>query len=439
MTRLYPAYRDSGVEWLGEVPSDWEVRPIKAAFQIVGGTTPKSEVPDHWDGTINWVTPADLSNLSSRYIYESGRKITESGLASCGTTIVPPNSIVLSVRAPIGSLAIAANEVCTNQGCKALVPDARTHTVFYFFVLDAARAALNNLGRGSTFLELSGDQLASFRVPLPPLAEQTVIAAFLDREMAKIDALVEEQRRLIDLLREKRQAVISHAVTRGLNPDAKLKPSGVDWLGDVPEGWEIDRFGRLIAISEGQVDPREEPYASMVLIAPNHVESGTGRLFTLETAAEQSAESGKYMFEQGAVIYSKIRPALAKVAIAPVAGLCSADMYPLTSRGKLQQDYLAWLLLSPGFTAWAVLESDRVAMPKINREKLNELRLPVPSLAEQEAIVDFIVEKTASFDQLSEQAEAAIALLQERRAALISAAVTGKIDVRHLVAEAEVA
>lgn len=244
--------------------------------------------------------------------------------------------------------------------------------------------------------------------------------------------MIEEQRQLIALLAEKRQTTISHAVTRGLNPDANLKPSGVEWLGDIPEGWEVVRFSRLVSIAEGQVDPELEPYASMILIAPNHIESGTGRLLAIETASEQGAESGKYVFETGAVVYSKIRPALAKVVHSPVAGLCSADMYPLTSRGKLDHGYLTWALLSPGFTAWATMESDRVAMPKINREKLNELMLPVPPLPEQVAIAEHISHETAQLDALTEIASSAITLLQERRSALISAAVTGKIDLRGL-------
>lgn len=168
----------------------------------------------------------------------------------------------------------------------------------------------------------------------------------------------------------------------------------------------------------------------MILIAPNHIESGTGRLLELTTAADQSAESGKYIYEAGAVIYSKIRPALAKVALAPLSGLCSADMYPLTSRGRLDQAYLAWLMLAPSFTAWAIMESDRVAMPKINREKLNELMLPVPPLLEQIIIAEYITNETIKFDELVATANSVITLLKERRAALVSAAVTGKIDVR---------
>jgi type I restriction enzyme, S subunit len=198
------------------------------------------------------------------------------------------------------------------------------------------------------------------------------------------------------------------------------RDSGVEWLGELPKHWGAIKFVRLVKIGEGQVDPRPEAYASMLLIAPNHVEAGTGRLLAQETASEQGADSGKYAFDAGVVVYSKIRPALAKAVIAPTSGLCSADMYPLTCGVKLSPGYLLYTILTSGFTAWATLESDRVAMPKINREKLNELRLPVPPLTEQSAIADFLDRETAKIDALIAEQERLITLLEEKRQAVIS-------------------
>lgn len=167
----------------------------------------------------------------------------------------------------------------------------------------------------------------------------------------------------------------------------------------------------------------------MLLVAPNHIGSGTGRLVAKETATDQGAISGKYLCNAGEVIYSKIRPALAKAVLAPEDCLCSADMYPMTSRGHLQSRYLLLLLLSSQFTAWSVLEADRVAMPKVNRETLNDLRLPVPPPSEQDAIVDYLDRETAQIDAMVTKVETAIERLQEYRAALITATVTGKINV----------
>ena len=268
-------------------------------------------------------------------------------------------------------------------------------------------------------------------LPLPSIEDQQDIARFLDHEVKKIEVLIEEQRRLLELLKEKRQSVISHAVSKGVDPDAPTKDSGVDWIGSIPSHWGIGKFTREVKIAEGQVDPRIEPYSSMLLIGPEHVESRTGRLLNRESAHQQEAESGKYYCVSGDVIYSKIRPALGKVVLAPEDCLCSADMYPLSSRGTVQHQFLYWLLLSDQFITWSVLESDRVAMPKLNRETLSKLKIPVPPLHDQEAISAHLRSIVAKYDTLYSGANAAIGLLQERRSSLVSAAVTGKIDVRN--------
>ena len=241
----YAEYKDSGVAWLGDVPAQWKVAPLKRLFHIVGGSTPKSENSEFWGGDIVWVSPADLSKLDSLKIGDSARKITSEGLASCGTTLVPPGSLVLSTRAPIGSLAIAGVELCTNQGCKALVPKGASKSSFYAYMLIASTEQLNLRGKGTTFLELSADELGAFRIVRPKEEEQSAIAAFLDRETGKIDALIAEQEKLLTLLAEKRQATISHAVTRGLKLNAPMRDSGVPWLSDVPAHWSMTRLRKL--------------------------------------------------------------------------------------------------------------------------------------------------------------------------------------------------
>ncbi|MBP8202607.1 MAG: restriction endonuclease subunit S [Pseudomonas sp.] len=295
---------------------------------------------------------------------------------------------------------------------------------------------------GSKMPRASWDFIGVCELPLPSFDEQQTIARFLDAKTAQIDALVIQKRQLITKLKEKRSALIARTVTSGLPPEAtkaaglepnlEMKDSGVEWLGAIPGHWDIEKFSREVHIAEGQVDPEIEPFASMFLIAPNHIESGTGRLLALETAAEQFAESGKYLCPADAVVYSKIRPALRKVVIAPEQCLCSADMYPLTCKNKLLNPYLYWLLLSDQFSAWSVLEADRVAMPKINRETLNELRLPIPPQYEQLKIVEYLQTETAKVDRMLAKGDAAISSLTEYRQALITSAVTGKIDVRNL-------
>ena len=220
-----------------------------------------------------------------------------------------------------------------------------------------------------------------------------------------------------------------------MNPVAPMKESGVEWLGAVPEHWKVIAFRRVARIEEGQVSPKDERFSGWTLIAPNHIESGTGRILRLETAAEQGAISGKYRVRAGELIYSKIRPALNKVCISDIDCLCSADMYPIQVLEDLLATYLLYVMLSSFFVRLMVDESMRVAMPKINRDTLYACRVAIPPIEEQKLLIHYIGSAVHKYDALTSEAEAAIALLQERRTALISAAVTGKIDVHGLVTD----
>jgi type I restriction enzyme S subunit len=221
----YPKYKASGVEWLGEVPERWLVTPLKRQFTIVSGSTPQSDVQAYWDGEILWATPADLGKGSDLRIRDTLRHITANGLASCGASLVPPSSIVLSTRAPIGSLSIAASSLCTNQGCKSLVPLPGVDSTYFARLLSVSTEQLNVRGKGTTFLELSADALGSFDVPVPPLDEQGAIAEFLGHETTKIDGLLAEQQRLMELLKEKRRG--GHFPRSHQGPEPRRPPEAL--------------------------------------------------------------------------------------------------------------------------------------------------------------------------------------------------------------------
>jgi type I restriction enzyme S subunit len=416
----YPKYKDSGVEWLGEVPEHWSVKRLKHCVRLV---TVKAEERNN---------PVALENIEGW----TGRLIPSEGEYQGEGTAFAENDILFGKLRPYLAkvyLAMQPGEAVGDFHVLRPLSGIGGRFAQYHMLTREFIDIVDGSTYGSKMPRASWEFVGSMPLAVPLPDEQSRVASFLDRETAKIDELVAEQRRLIELLKEKRQAVISHAVTKGLNPHAPMKPSGIEWLGDVPEHWELKRFQRCVDVAEGQVDPEDVTYSGMSLIAPNHIESGTGRLLSLETADDQGAESGKYLCNMGDVVYSKIRPALRKVCIAPEDCLCSADMYPLRSHSGLTNPFLMWLMLSEHFSALAVLESQRVAMPKINRESLKAVVLAIPPSSEQDTIVDFLQEATARFDSLTAEAQRAIDLLQERRTALISAAVTGKIDVRGLI------
>ena len=226
----------------------WESKVLKRSFRVVNGSTPKSGEPENWNGDIPWVTPDDLGKLSGRVLDEPARYITRKGYESCGTQMVGAGSLILSTRAPIGHLAISGTPVCTNQGCRSLVSLYTCSETYFYFQLLATRPVLEAAGRGSTFRELAREDLESVLLSVPPLDEQRAIAAFLDRETAKIDGLVERKERLIQLLQEKRTALITRAVTRGLDPNVPMKDSGVEWLGEIPAHWDVKRIKNVSGV-----------------------------------------------------------------------------------------------------------------------------------------------------------------------------------------------
>lgn len=278
---------------------------------------------------------------------------------------------------------------------------------------------------------IAAGRIESLGVDVPPTSEQCAIADYLDRETARIDTLIKEQQQLIEMLRERRSAAITQAAIYGLD-GAPLTDSGNVYLGDVPAHWTVSRFSREMSVNGGQVDPREDPWAEMVLVAPNHIESGTGRIVGRETAREQGADSGKYLARAGQILYSKIRPSLSKVTVAVEDCLTSADMYAMSSRHDDDHRYLMYFMLARPFHSFVTLASLRVKMPKVNRNELGEAPFLRPPKDEQHRIATFLDNQTAKIDTLIAEAERFIELSKERRAALVTAAVTGQVDVQEM-------
>ena len=252
----YPAYKSSGVEWLGDVPEHWEVRRLKSVVSILNEATPATGNPSYWDGDILWLTPDDLGSLKSIRVKSSGRKITRAGYESCGTSIAPRESIVISTRALIGHVAILDLPACVNQGCRMLTLRNGINAGYIYFLLLSAREELQSLGTGTTFHELSRARLGNFLLTVPPLSEQQAIARFLDHATQRIQRCICAKEKLIQLLEEQKQVIVHQAVTgqvdvRTGQPYPAYKDSGVEWLGKVPEHWEVRRIKSLSVVKRG--------------------------------------------------------------------------------------------------------------------------------------------------------------------------------------------
>ena len=431
----YPAYKPSGVEWIGDVPEHWEVKRLKNAFHVYNGSTPESSKEEFWDGDITWYTPEDLGNNARKNILDSRRKITQGGYANIGATIVPKSSIIISTRAPIGHIAITDVPACTNQGCRSLVPKKNVWLDFHYYYLLISKNNLNSIGKGTTFIELGNQGLEGYLVPLPPFPEQQAIADFLDCETGKIDTLIGKNRRLIALLKEKRMALISRAVTKGLDPTVKMKPSGVEWLGDVPEHWKVKKIRRVATrVQTGNTPPTsEEKYyddGTVPWFGPSSFGEGIFLSEPVKVINKCAVEDGvARLFNAGTVMLVCIGATIGKVSSIKENASCNQQITGVTFRDTLiNTEFITFQLKLLETTIREVAPSATLAI--FDQNKISDLQLALPPLPEQRAIVDFLDKETGTIDALIAKVEKAIEKLKEYRTALISAAVTGKIDVR---------
>ena len=204
--------RDSGISWIGRIPSHWTVRKIKNGFSIVSGATPKSDKPEYWDGDVAWITPADYKT-DDKYVGAGRRNLSDEGYASCGTTIVPTGSVIFSKRAPVGTVAINQVPLCTNQGCLSCIPNVSADSEYFYYAMSVFTEQFELFSSGTTFKEISATAFANFSMVFPPVEEQKMIANHLSLKCSEIDSIRKEKQGLIDDMEKYKRSLIYEAVT----------------------------------------------------------------------------------------------------------------------------------------------------------------------------------------------------------------------------------
>ncbi|HEE4952857.1 TPA: hypothetical protein R7H00_005118 [Klebsiella pneumoniae] len=440
----YPEYKDSGVEWLGLVPKHWDVCGFKRHILRNDGGVWGDE-PSGVDDTM--VLRSTEQTVDGRWIIEQPafRQLSQSEKVSA---LLIENDLVITKSSGsanhIGKTALVTSKLAALQCCYSnFMQRVRTHSSFLpklaWYVMNnrIAREQFNVASNSTIGLaNLNGGMIGQLMVVVPPIAEQQTIVAFLDYETARIDKLIAQQQRLIELLKEKRQAVISHAVTKGLNPDAPMKDSGVEWLGEVPEHWEILKgswLGRLFGseavedadvVLDGDVAFVKVSTLSLDELSPQDPEW----FVSPQTASRVRAKRDFIAFpKRGAAIFTN------KVNIVPYCSVIDPNLMGWEVKKTINTTYLANCLKIRRLDDIA----DVSTVPQINNKHISPQRFPVPPRIEQDEIVERIEEGILLFDKLLLKAGDAILLMQERRTALISSAVTGKIDLRDWVAPTE--
>ena len=438
----YPEYKDSGVEWLGEVPGHWEVRRLKHACHVFPSNVDKKS----HDGE----TPVLLCNYTDVYYNESITADMEFMMATASTdqiakfTLRAGDTIITKDSETADDIAIGAYVPADLPGvicCYHLSmvrPMTDTNGAFVKWLFDSTyvKSCVAVRANGLTRVGLGQYEIDNLELPFPPIDEQTQIAAFLDRETGKIDALIAEQQRLVELLAEKRQAVISHAVTKGLNPNAPMKDSGIEWLGEVPEHWVVGPMKRYWSVTDCKHITAEFVDDGIPLASIREVQS---RWVALENAKCTTEHFYELLIEGGRrplpgdLIFSRNATVgeVAQVSTDHPPFAMGQDVVLLRKLSpEYSSDFLQHVIRSPIIILQLANMMIGSTFKRINVEEIRTIIVPSPPSMEQVDIAAFLGSEVERFDTLTAEANHAIALLQERRSALISAAVTGKIDVR---------
>ena len=441
----YEEYKDSGVEWLEEIPSHWELSKLRYMFSFGRGLTiTKADLLD------TGVPCVSYGEVHSKYAFEIDPKkhylkcVDEGYLQSSSYALLTKGDLVFADTSEdiegSGNFTQLVSDDLVFAGYHTVIarPFDRQCSRFYAYLMDCKeiRTQIRHMVKGVKVFSITQSILKGVEIWLPSLDERETIANFLDHETAQIDTLIDKQQALIQLLKEKRQAVISHAVTKGLNPDAPMKDSGVEWLGDVPEHWKIAKLKWKASTTSGGTpttskyeDYYEDGYIPWIRTTDlNNDKLNETPVMITAKAVRDSACS---LLPKNSVL------------LAMYGGAGSIGKHSLLNFESTINQAVCGVLPSEDFVPdylhrfyefyrpfWMIGAAGTRKDPNIGQDNIKEAKVLIPPLDEQKKVADYLDKMQGHFDSLTESAEKTIQLMQERRTALISAAVTGKIDVR---------
>ena len=419
--------KDSRISWINQIPENWNVEPIKYSYRLIAGATPESTNVDFWDGDIKWITPADFKTKDV-FVMGGSRNLTIEGYKSCSTSILPIGSIVFSKRAPIGTVAITADKLCTNQGCLGLVEKSdRVLNKFYFYVISIYGEVFNLYGSGTTFKEISANTFANIKLPMPPIQEQKHIVNFLDAKCAEIDALTADIQTQIDSLEQYKRSIISEAVTKGLNPDVEMKDSGNQYWGSIPTNWHLSDIKYLFEIVKRNAGKEGYDILSVT-------QKGI-KIKDISNNEGQVAESyANYQFVYpGDFVMNHMDLLTGWVDCSNLFGVTSPDYRVFRLRDKnnslsyykyiMQTCYMNRIFYSLGQGV------SNLGRWRLQTSSFNNFMVPVPPVEVQESIATYLDKKCTEINICIDDKQRQLEVLEEYKKSLIYEYVTGKKEV----------
>lgn len=429
--KRYDSYMDSGIEWIGEIPEGWEVKKLKYCFKFQTGFTPSTANSDYYtDGNNVWITIADLTD---KVIYDSVQKITGSAVKHLGAEITPKGSLLYSFKLSVGKVSFAGVDCYTNEAIFSIFKTDEVNLNFFYYSLPTQIIMNANENIYGAKL-LNQDLIKNVTILLPTATEQTAIATFLDRKTAEIDQLIANKEKLITLYEEEKTAIINRAVTRGLDSAVKTKPSGVDWLGDVPEHWEVKRLKYVTneIITGKTPSSGNDAYfnGDINWFTPGDFDDHFILRDSKRTISESAVtDSGLKLFPPQTVLLVSIGATLGKIGITDGRGASNQQINAIVfDKSQVVPFFGLYYLHAVKDAIYRLANS--ATLPIFNQSQTKDFEMFVPILSEQLKIITHIETECARLDTIIEKFKKQIELFKEYRTTLISEVVTGKIDVR---------
>jgi type I restriction enzyme S subunit len=428
----YQKYQDSGVEWLGDIPEHWEVKHLKNVASITRGAIlrPVND-PSYFDENGEWLY-LNISDVTKceKFLYTAELKLSDIG--SKKSARVLENNLILTASATIGIPIINKVKVCIHDGFIAF-KEIKTNLFFLYYVL-LNKSIYSAMGKTNTQKNIYLDEVKIVKIGFPPLDEQEKIAQFLDYKTKQIDELIKKKETLIEKLDEKRTAIISHAVTKGLDSSVPIKDSGVEWLGDIPEHWEVIKVKHLTKILRGKFThrPRNDPRfydGQHPFIQTGDVANANKFIMEYTQTLNENGYAVSKEFPSGTLVMT-IAANIGDMAILNF-NACFPDSIVGFLPSKMTDIFFLYHLFSSmkkQFLSTAVLNTQL----NLNVERISNIFTVIPPLKEQLQITDFLNKEMQKLDLQKAKIKEAIELLKEYRTSLITNAVTGKIDVSQI-------
>ena len=412
----YETYKDSGAEWLGELPSNWKTGVIGSLYTLRNTKVSDANYPP-LSVTMRGIVP-QLENAAKTDDHDARKLVLKGDFA------------INSRSDRRGSCGVSDYDGSVSLINTVLTPRDSMNPQYYNWLFHTVQFAdeFYKQGRGivDDLWTTRWNEMKRILIPVPTDEEQAAIAEYLAKNVTRIDAIIAEAKASIEEYKAWKASIIYEAVTKGLDPNVEMKDSGVSWIGEIPNGWKVLRFKFAAKVKANLVNP--ENYPDYPQVAPDNIVKDAGVLLPCKTVSESGVISWNHLFSKGQILYSKIRPTLNKAVIAPFDGLCSTDMYPIETDQNVR--FVLYVILSKYFVQQVALcTADRVKMPKINQEELSDIQIALPPLMEQDDIAQYLDDYCKKFDSLIHEKEQLIADLESYKKSLIFEVVTGKRKV----------